>query len=123
MAASFKSLSSVEAFEDAYSLRGRVSERERLWIESQYCNITADYVSSLETSQRLVALYPDEAIFQRHLAFAFAASGRPHDALPHSQRAVELDPSSDNNLSELMANHAEANLNDEALARFQQFRA
>jgi serine/threonine protein kinase len=122
LAARFEVAAAIPSYQAAFDLRGHVSERERLWIESRYYNITGDYVSSLDACRRLVALYPDEPTFQRNTAFEYAATGRPRDALPYNRRAVELDLSN-NNISELIVNHAEANLCDEALALYQRFRA
>jgi len=121
-AARAKAASAIPSYERAFALRNRVTERERLWIEGRYYNIVGDYQASLQACRRLTTLYPEEATFQRHTAFAYARTGRPADALPHNFRAVELDPFSDNNRSELLANHAEANRNEEALALFRRFR-
>jgi tetratricopeptide (TPR) repeat protein len=122
-AARFKFDSAIKAYKQASQLSYRIPERERLWIESQYRNITTNYFGSLETLRRLVALYPDEAIFQRQIGFAYAMNGRPLDALPYNRRAYELDPSSDNNASELIVNHAQANLSDQALSIYEDLRA
>ncbi|MBZ5606385.1 MAG: protein kinase [Acidobacteriia bacterium] len=111
----------MPSYERAYALRQRVSERERLWIEASYHNITADYVSSLEVCRRLAALYPDDPTFQRNVAFAYAYLGRSRDGIAYNRRSVELDPNN-NNISELINNHAQANLNDEALDLFHQAR-
>lgn len=123
LAARFNVPAALPSYERAWALRERVSERERLWIEFQCHSIYKDHVSSLNPSRRLAALYPDESTFQRNVAFAYAASGHPLDALPYSRRAVELDGSNDNNLSELIVNHAEANRFDEALEIYSQLRS
>ena len=123
LAARYQWADCISSYERAFSLRSRVSERERLWIEASYFNIAADFVSSLAVSRRLGALYPGEAVFQRNVAFAYAATGRPVDALPFSRRALELEPTGVSNCSELIVNHAEANLCDEALDLYREFRA
>lgn len=122
LAARFQWSSAIPSYQSAFDLRSRVSERERLWIEGSYYNIIGDYVSSLASFRRLTALYPDEAIFQRNTAFAYAANGRSADALPYNRRALELDPTGVSNASELIVNHAAANQYDEALAAYQQAR-
>jgi tetratricopeptide (TPR) repeat protein len=115
-------VSALPSYEKAFALRHRLSERERLWIEGRYYNIIRDYVSSLATCRRLVVLFPDEATFQRNVAFAATRIGHSQDALPFSQRAIELDPANDNGLSEWLVNHCDANRYDEALAKFKEFR-
>jgi serine/threonine protein kinase len=121
LAARFQVLEAIPSYERAFALRGRLSERESLLIESRYYNVIGDYVSSLNASRRLVLLFPEEAAFQRTAAFTSARLGRPRDALPFNKRAVELDPS-DINLSELLVNHTDANLCDDALALYNRFR-
>jgi tetratricopeptide (TPR) repeat protein len=123
LAARYQTVDCLPPHERAFSLRSRVSERERLWIEGRYFNIVSDYVASLAPCRRLVALYPDEDVFQRNVAFAYAATGRAMDGLSYSRRALELEPSSVNNASELIVNQAEAGLCDEALALHRQLRS
>jgi serine/threonine protein kinase/Tfp pilus assembly protein PilF len=106
----------------AYELRFRVAERERLWIESRYANITEDRLKAVETLRHLVQLYPEEAVFQRHLGFAYAHTQRPLDALEHDRKAIELDPSSVNNRNVLLCDLVQAGRFDEALANFREFR-
>jgi serine/threonine protein kinase len=120
--ARYKLFTALPSFETAFALRHRVSPRERGWIEYQYFNFIRDNASSLESARRLATLYPDDSTYQRNVAFAYAFLGRPEDSLPFSRRAVELDPNT-NNMSELIVNYAEANLCDEALANWRDFRA
>ena len=110
------------SYQQAFRWRDRVSKRERLWIESRYYNIIGDYTSSFETMRTLVTLYPEEATFQRHAAFAATRTGHPLDALPYNRRAVELNPDSDSNVSEWIVNHCDANLYQDALAEYRSFR-
>jgi tetratricopeptide (TPR) repeat protein len=121
LAARFQVLEAIPSYERAFALRGRLPERERLFIESRYYNVVGDYISSLNASRRLVLLFPEEASFQRTAAFTSDRLGRPQDALPFNRRAAELDPS-DVNLSELLVNHTDANLYDDALALYNRFR-
>lgn len=122
LAARSQTASAVGSYERALALRSRVTQREQLWIECRYYNIVGDHVNSLERSRRLLVNDPEEATYLRNAAFACVRIGRPLDALPFSAKAVELDPN-DNNVSELIANHTDANLCDEALALYRQFRA
>jgi tetratricopeptide (TPR) repeat protein len=99
--------------EKAFSMRGRVTERERNWIESQYYNIIGAWTESAGALRKNTVLYPDEAVFERQLAFALMRLGQYGEAIPHSRRAVDLDPFSENNTSELLVNLAEAgNIDD-----------
>jgi pentatricopeptide repeat protein len=114
----------LDAYERAFQLRARVSERERLWIESQYANLVArDLLSAANILRRLVRLYPEEATFQRQLAFAYARLGKPQEGLEAARKAIELDSSSANNRQVLITCLAQAGRADEALDYFRQSRA
>jgi serine/threonine protein kinase len=106
----YRGTTAMGHFEKAFALRDRVTERDRLWIESRYYNASTDFVSSLAVSRKLAELFPEEPVFQRAAAFAFARTGRPKDALAFNERAVELDSTSDNNWSELLVNTSDAGL-------------
>jgi tetratricopeptide (TPR) repeat protein len=112
-----------ESEEKAFAQRLRVTERERNWIDSQYFNITGAWMESAAALQKNTVLFPDEAVFERQLAFALTRLGRYEEAIPHNRRAVELDPFSDNNSSELLMNLAEANRVDECLAEARKFQS
>jgi tetratricopeptide (TPR) repeat protein len=109
--------------ERAFANRLRVTERERNWIDSLYYNLTGGWVESAAALQKNAVLFPDEAVFERQLAFALTRLGRYDEAVPHNRRAVEVDPFGDNNKSELLVNLAEANRVDECLAEAQKLEA
>jgi serine/threonine protein kinase/tetratricopeptide (TPR) repeat protein len=113
--AHYQAQSALESEQQAFDLRKPLPERERLYIEVRYYNIVADFRSAYDASRRLVTLFPEEAVFQRGAAFDAVRVGRAHDALPYNQRAVELDPNSTNNLSELVVNHCDAGMAAKAL--------
>lgn len=113
--AHYQAASALESEEQAFALRDRLPERERMYVEIRYYNIVADFDSSYKVSRRLVTLFPEEAVFQRGAGFAAVRVGRPRDALPYNEKAVELDPNSQNNLSELLVNHCDAGMPDRAL--------
>jgi len=114
----------LDSYERAFQLRSRVSDWERLWIESQYANMAArDLLSAANILRRLVRLYPEEATSQRQLAVAYARLGKPEEGLEPARKAVELDSSSANNRNVLISNLAQAGRCDEALEYVRQCRA
>jgi pentatricopeptide repeat protein len=119
---SYRAADSFDSFQRAYALRFRVTERERLWIETRYLYVIGDWDAAIKSSMRLVVLYPEEADFQRETAFQLTRLGRGLEAIPYNQRAIELDSTNINNISECIVNQATANLNDDALALYQQVR-
>jgi tetratricopeptide (TPR) repeat protein len=102
--------------EKAFSMRWRMTERERNWIESQYANIIGAWDESAEALRKNTVSFPDEAVFERQLAFALMRLGGYEEAIPHSYRAVSLDPFSENTVSELLVNLAEASRIDECFS-------
>ena len=112
----------IGSYETAFALRTRLTERERLSVESRYYIFITDFDSSIKVSRRLLTLFPEEPAFQRAAAFASVRLGRPKDALAYNQRALDLDPGSENNISEWMVNHCAALLPDDALALFRRYR-
>jgi tetratricopeptide (TPR) repeat protein len=113
---------SFDSFQRAFALRSRVTERERLWIETRCFNIANDWDSALNSCLRLITLFPEEANFQRETAFQLTRLGRPREALSYNQRAADLDSTNVNNLSEWIVNNTSANLYDEALTLYRRFR-
>ncbi|MBV9612103.1 MAG: protein kinase [Acidobacteriaceae bacterium] len=105
--------------EKAFSRRMRVAERERNWIDAVYYILTGSWEESATALQKNTTLFPDEAVFERHFAFTLTRLGRYDEAIPHNRRAVELDPFSDNNRSELLVNLAEANRIEECFAELE----
>jgi len=105
----------------AFELRDRTTPRERDWIESQYYNLCGDRLRALNAYRQNAVLHPDDAIFQRQLAYGYARIGQFDEALKYSQRAVDLDPFSIINRTELIVNLAEAMHYDAALAAYQEY--
>jgi tetratricopeptide (TPR) repeat protein len=107
--------SALEEEEKAFALRGRVTEHERYWIESQYYNIIGDWAGAASALQKNTVRFPDEAVFHRQLASTLVRLGRYDEAIPSNRRSIELDPFGANNRSELLVNLAVANRTDECL--------
>jgi tetratricopeptide (TPR) repeat protein len=106
------------ADERAMSLRSRLPERERLWIETAFHAGRFDYESAALALRRLTALDPADSMFQRQLAFSLTRSGSPHLAVPFARRAVELDPFGSNNRGQLLMVLVEAGQPADALAAY-----
>ena len=65
----------VENLKKAYDLRERVTERERMYIESQYALQQYDMPKALDSYKLFVATYPRDAAAWNNLASAYAATG------------------------------------------------
>ncbi len=109
--------------EKARAKRLSVTERERNWIDAQYASLTRDFDLFASAMHRNTVLFPDEAIFQRQYAAALMRGGHYDEAIPHNLRAVELDPFSSANTSELVINLAEAKRLDECFAEVHKLEA
>ena len=79
----------------AYRLRDRVSERERLGIMSQYCDlVTGDLDKRLEILKLYQSIYPRDATAHLNLAVTYEMMGQYDLAVEESRVAIQLDPNS-----------------------------
>ena len=121
-AARFRVEQAVDYYTTAHTLSKRAAERDQLWIERCYYNITGDFDLALAICRKLTTFYPDESIYQRHLAYASARVGQPRDSIKANQIALDLNPRNEANRCELVVNLAQANRTDDALKEFKTFR-
>ncbi len=101
---------------------GKVTERERNWIKGVYANLIRDFERFEEAMHANTTLFPDEAIFRRMHAMALMRLGRYSEAIQENRKALELDPFSLNNVSELLMNFAEAGQADQCFAEEKKLR-
>ena len=114
--------SALQASSVAFEARGRVTNRERNWIEYVYYHLSGDYLRAFASSRTNQTLYPEEALFHRQVATAGCRLQLYPEAIRHSREALDLAPDSPSNHNECVGNLAEADLADEALSRFEQSR-
>jgi eukaryotic-like serine/threonine-protein kinase len=85
----------AENFKKAYDLRGRVSEREKLDIESAYYWIAiGDLEKARQTNEVFKQTYPRYAWPPNDLSFIYAQMGEYQKALAEAQEARRRDPTS-----------------------------
>jgi eukaryotic-like serine/threonine-protein kinase len=65
----------IDYLKKAYDLRERVTERERMYIESQYALQQSDLPKALESYKLFVATYPRDAAAWNNLATAYQSVG------------------------------------------------
>jgi tetratricopeptide (TPR) repeat protein len=70
----------VEYVKKAYDLRERVTERERMYIESLYANMEFDLPKALESYKLYVATYPRDAAAWNNMAIVYSNMGDPEQA-------------------------------------------
>jgi serine/threonine protein kinase/tetratricopeptide (TPR) repeat protein len=77
----------------AFTLRDRVSERERLYISEKYYNyVTGEIDKTVEVLQTWARQYPNDFIPHNNLALNYMFLGRYEDALKESLEAARLSP-------------------------------
>ncbi|MGA2147990.1 MAG: serine/threonine-protein kinase [Bryobacteraceae bacterium] len=83
-----------EAARKAYELRERSSERERLMIESLYCeHVTGDIVRDIEILSEVSRTWPRYYTVWNQLGLAYRATGQDEKALGAFQTSMRLYPS------------------------------
>jgi serine/threonine protein kinase/tetratricopeptide (TPR) repeat protein len=107
----------IENTNKAFKLRDRVSERERLYIDSRYFGtVTGEDEKVIQALEQWRQLYPREADPARHLALEYRLIGRYEDALREARAAVRLEPSLAINSFDLVFSLLTLNRLDEAQA-------
>lgn len=77
----------------AYELRGRVSERERLYIEARYYdNATGELGKTIETYQRWIKAYPRDISPHTQIAFRYLNTGEFEKAVAEGLEGIRRDP-------------------------------
>ena len=81
------------AAEKAFNYRARVSERERLFIESTYYVVTGQSEKALQVYEQWRALYPRDSHLYINLGAIYYETGQREKALTAALDALALDPS------------------------------
>jgi serine/threonine protein kinase len=81
---------SLENLKKAYDLRERVTERERMYIESQYALQQLDIPRALESYKLYVATYPRDAAAWNNLATVYQTIGDLDQATPDFEKTWEI---------------------------------
>ena len=105
----------------AFELRGRVSERERFYIESRYYALKGDVEKAIRVSEQWRQIYPHEVAPAYTLFLFYQVTGRYDEALQQAREQVRLEPNSASNELDLARAAISANQLGEAqsiLARF-----
>src|SRR5208282_4061250 len=79
----------IENLKRAYDLRERVTERERMYIESQYALQQSDLPKALESYKLFVATYPRDATALNNLAQTYVFMGEFAKALEGYEKTWE----------------------------------
>jgi eukaryotic-like serine/threonine-protein kinase len=80
----------VDHLKKAYDLRERVTERERMYIESQYALQQSDMPKALESYKLFVATYPRDAAAWNNLATAYQTVGDFENAIAAYEKDWEI---------------------------------
>jgi len=80
----------VEYLKKGYDLRERVTERERMYIESQYALQLFDMPKAVESYKLFVATYPRDAAAWNNLASAYATIGDLQQAAEGFKKTWEI---------------------------------
>lgn len=84
-------LSKAEGYlKQAYDMRERVTERERMYIEAQYASAQFDLPKALESYKLYAATYPRDAAAWNNLATIYSYLGQMEEALTAMKKTWEI---------------------------------
>jgi tetratricopeptide (TPR) repeat protein/tRNA A-37 threonylcarbamoyl transferase component Bud32 len=115
---------SIANLRKAYDLRGRPSERERLFIEGAYYILaTGELDKAAQVYTRYAQAYPRDEYAHLALAYVYMNLGQFERSATESREAVRLNPDDGVNYANLMTTYTLLNRVDDARAVYQQVRA
>jgi len=110
----------TESLRRAYELREHLSERERLYIASQYEIVdTGNLVAARKICELLAQTYPHEAPYT-NLGIIYSQLGDYDNALAAFEKAVKTGPRTGNRYANLMNGYLQVNRPEEAISIQQQ---
>ncbi len=110
-----ESAKAAEYAKKAYDLRGRVSERERLWIESRYhLFATGDLEKARKALEMWAQNYPRELVARNDLGANYGTLGQYEKGMAATEEAARLDPGSALAVTNLFAAYMEMNRLEDA---------
>ena len=80
----------LDYIKKAYDLREHVTERERMYIESQYAFFQFDLPQALESYKLYVATYPRDAAAWNNMAIVYSSMGDPEQAALDFEKTWEI---------------------------------
>ena len=111
---------SNEYFTKAYTLRDRVSDRERFRIEGDYyLFVTGDAEKAMQTYEQWVQAYPRDFIAYIDLGISYSALAQWDKSVSTTLEATRLNPEDPISFSNLVDDYAFANRLDEAKAAYE----
>ncbi len=111
----------TENIRKAYQLRGKVSERERLYIEANYYwTGTGELEKAVPAYEMWRQTYPRDYPLYVHLGVIYASLGNQEKALEEARESVRLEPNAGTNYEALVADYLSLNRLDEAEAMLKQ---
>lgn len=114
----------IEFTRMAFSLVDRVTERERLYITSQYYNyVTGDLDKTIEAYQAYAQMYPRDLTPHVNLGVQYGLDGQWEKAVEPAQEAMRLEPKVAVSYSNLVREYIRLDRFDEARAIAERARA
>jgi serine/threonine protein kinase len=116
-------LDGLESIQRAYTLSGRVTEREKYSITGVYHTFRYEYDLAMQAFRTLTVLYPYDDVAHRYYAQALSNVLATQDSIAAARRAVALNPSSSLNTNTLAIALALGNRNDDVISLFNELRS
>jgi len=110
---------SEQYLKQAMDRRERAAERERLYIEAHYYDVSGQLQKGLAAWEMYHASYPRDGTPLDNLAGAYFSLGQFEKALAYAQEQLRLDPDSPSSYSQVALGYLRLNRLDEARATIQ----
>jgi len=112
---------SADNMRKAYELRGRLSERERLYLESHYYHVaTGELEKAAQTYELWKQIYPRDRSPYDNLQNVYAYQGRQEEALAEGLEALRLQPNNVTSYEDVVVSYLCVNRPDKAQSALQQ---
>jgi tetratricopeptide (TPR) repeat protein/DNA-binding winged helix-turn-helix (wHTH) protein len=107
--------------EKAFQLSDRLTEKDKLYLTSWYAIARGDYPSAIQTSRRIIALYPSEIEAYWRLGRLLHGEEQPEEAVRVLQLGLTVDPGAKELYNGLGINYLVVGRYDDAIRALQRY--
>ena len=107
--------------EKAFQLTNRLTEKDKLQIQSWYETVNFDYAAAINTFRRILAAHPLEVEAYRRLGALLRGEEKTQEAIEVLKQGTVIDPGAEDLYNGLGSLYSQLGRHDEAIAMFQRY--